>query len=96
MGVLTHSEANPNVRVHECLSEFLNRRLAPYSPRSRRLCSRSSRVCAIVKELQFDTGIELGLEGGEKSDVVSQCLDQSFSSSFALQIHPSSKRYQRG
>jgi hypothetical protein len=59
-------------------------------------CSHSSRVCAIVKELQFDTDIELGLEEGEKSDVVSQCLDQSFSSSFALQIHPGSKRYQRG
>ncbi|KIJ93503.1 hypothetical protein K443DRAFT_684505 [Laccaria amethystina LaAM-08-1] len=37
-------------------------------------------------ELQFDSGIKLGPEG-EKSDVVSQCLDQSF--------HPSSKRSER-
>ncbi|KIJ95840.1 hypothetical protein K443DRAFT_65756, partial [Laccaria amethystina LaAM-08-1] len=54
--------------------------------------SRSSRVYAMVKELQFDFDIDLGLEEGENSDVVSQRLDQTFSIPFALRIHPSSKR----
>ncbi|KIK02817.1 hypothetical protein K443DRAFT_507914 [Laccaria amethystina LaAM-08-1] len=45
----------------------------------RRLPSRSSRVCAIVEEFQFDFGVGLGLEEGEESDVVLQCLGQSFS-----------------
>ncbi|KIJ97378.1 hypothetical protein K443DRAFT_105801, partial [Laccaria amethystina LaAM-08-1] len=62
------------------------------NPRRRRLRSRSSRIVVIVEELQFNFDIELGLEEGEKSDVVSQCLDQSFSSPFALGIHSSSKR----
>lgn len=51
---------------------------------------------AIVEVLRFDLGIELGHQEGEKSDVVSQWLDQSFSSPFALRIHPSSKRSERG
>jgi hypothetical protein len=49
----------------------------------------------MVKELQFDFDIDLGLEEGENSDVVSQRLDQTFSIPFALRIHPSSKRSQR-
>ena len=53
--------------------------------------SRSSRVSAIVEEFQFDFGIELGLEQGEKSDVVSQRLEQRFSSPSALRIRPTSK-----
>ena len=44
-------------------------------PRRGRLRSRSPRYVVIVKELQFNFDIELGLEEGEKSDVVSQCLD---------------------
>ncbi|KIJ92217.1 hypothetical protein K443DRAFT_113919, partial [Laccaria amethystina LaAM-08-1] len=59
------------------------------------LRSRSSRIVAIVEKLQFDFGIELGHQEGEKSDVVSQCSDQSFSSPFASRIHPSS-RSERG
>ncbi|KIJ94664.1 hypothetical protein K443DRAFT_29551, partial [Laccaria amethystina LaAM-08-1] len=55
------------------------------------LRSRSSLFCATVEELQFDFSIELGLEEGEMPDVISQCLDQSFSSPFALRIHLSSK-----
>lgn len=51
---------------------------------------------AIVEVLRFDLRIELGHQEGEKSDVVSQWLDQSFSSPFALRIHPSSKRSERG
>ena len=43
------------------------------------LHSRSSRIVTIVKELQFDFSIDIGLEEGAKSDVVSQCLDQSLS-----------------
>ena len=54
------------------------------NPRRCRLRSRSSRIVVIVKELQYNFDIELGLEEGEKSDVVSQCLNESFSSSFAL------------
>ena len=61
------------------------------NPRRRRLHSRSPRIVVIVEELQFNFDIELGFEKGEKSDVVSQCLDQSFSSPFALRIHSSSK-----
>ena len=49
----------------------------------------------IVEELQFDFGIELRLQEGEKSDVASQCLDQSFSSPFALRIRPT-LRHLRG
>jgi len=60
------------------------------------LHSRSSRVCGVVEELQFDFGIELGLEEGEKSGVILQCLDQRFSRPFALQIHPNSKRSEWG
>ena len=45
----------------------------------------------IVEELQFNFDIELGLEGGEKLDAVSQCLNQSFSSPFALPIYSSSR-----
>ena len=37
------------------------------------LHSRSSRIVTIVKELQFDFGIDIGLEEGSKSDVVSEC-----------------------
>ena len=44
----------------------------------------------------FTFGIELGLQEGEKSDVASQCLDQSFSNPFALRIHPRSNRSERG
>ena len=47
----------------------------------------------IVEELQFDFDIDLGLEEGEKSEVVSQCLNQSCSSPFALRIDSSSKRF---
>ena len=60
------------------------------------LHSRSSRIVAIVKELQFDFGIDLGLKESEKPDVVLQCLNQSFSSTFALRIYPSSKRSEGG
>ncbi|KIJ94677.1 hypothetical protein K443DRAFT_110020, partial [Laccaria amethystina LaAM-08-1] len=49
----------------------------------------SSRIVAVVKELQFDSGIDIGLEEGEKSDIVPQCWEQSFFSPFALGIHPS-------
>ena len=38
----------------------------------------------IVEELQFHFDIKLGLERGEKLDVVPQYLNQSFSSPFAL------------
>ena len=34
------------------------------------------RVCGIVEELEFEFGIELGLEEGDRSDGVSQLLDQ--------------------
>ena len=50
---------------------------------------------AIAGELQFDFGIEVGLQESEKADIVSQCLDQS-SSRFALRIRPSSKRSEGG
>ena len=43
------------------------------------LRSRSSRVFAIVKELQFDFGIQFGREQGKKPDVASQYWDQKFS-----------------
>ena len=39
--------------------------------------SRSSRVCATVEELQFDFCIELGLEEGEKLDVLGSEFLQS-------------------
>ena len=48
------------------------------------LHSRSSRIVEIVKELKFDLGVDIGLEESEKPDVVSQCLNQSFSSPWSL------------
>ncbi|KIJ97759.1 hypothetical protein K443DRAFT_105187 [Laccaria amethystina LaAM-08-1] len=77
-------------RTSSYVSCLINKK--EFNPRRRRLRSRSSRIAVIV-EFNFD--IELGLEEGEKSDVVSQCLDQSFSSRFALRIQPSSKRSAR-
>lgn len=35
----------------------------------------SSRLVTIVKELQFNVSIDIGLEEGEKSNIVSQRLD---------------------
>ena len=62
----------------------------------RHLRSRSSRIMKIVKELPFNVSIGIRLEENEKSDVVSQCLDQSFFSPFALRINSSLKKSERG
>ncbi|KIJ91587.1 hypothetical protein K443DRAFT_477771 [Laccaria amethystina LaAM-08-1] len=60
------------------------------NPRRRHLRARSSRIVAVVKGLQFDSGIDIGLEEeGENPDVIPQCLGQGFFSPFALRIHPS-------
>ena len=60
------------------------------------LHSRSLQIVTIVKELRFNISIDIDFVEGEKSEVVSQCLDQSFSSPFALRIHPSLRRSGRG
>ena len=49
----------------------------------------------IIKELRLNVSIDIGLEEGEKLDVMSRCLDQSFSSPFALRTHPRLKRFER-
>ena len=52
--------------------------------------------CGDCRGAPIQFGIELGLQEGVKSDVVSQCLDQNFSSPFELRIHLSSNRSERG
>ena len=52
--------------------------------------------CGGCRGAPIQFGIELGLQEGEKSDVASQCSDQSFSNPFALRIHPRSNRSERG
>ena len=51
--------------------------------------------CGGCRGAPIQFGIKLGFQEGEKSDVVSQCFDRSFSSPFTLRIHPSSKRSPR-
>lgn len=58
------------------------------------LHSRSSQIVVIVKELQFD--FELWLEEGEKPDVVSQCLNQSFSSLRSCESTPARRELRGG
>ena len=57
---------------------------------------RRPKTPSATKELAFNVSIGIRLEENEKSDVVSQCLDQSFFSPFALRINSSLKKSERG